>query len=98
MKKLRLVTDYFCYPIFHDDGASTGEYGDIDPHTLPISKELANDLIEWQGWFERGLDMDNPGNSVDMSFAEKELFKKQGYSLLERLKSELGSEYSVSWR
>lgn len=97
MKKIRLVTDYFCYPVFHDDGISTGEYGPIDPHTLPISKELADDLMEWQAWFERGLNMDNPGNSIGWSAWGRELFNKQGYYLFERLKSELGSEYNVRW-
>lgn len=98
MKKLRLVTDYFCYPVFHDDGTSSGEYGDIDPRTLPISEELAHDLIEWQSWFERGVDMNDPGNSKGMSAAESELFKKQGYDLLERLRGELSSEYEVRWK
>lgn len=97
MKKIRLVTDYFCYPVFHDDGATTGEYGDINPYTLPISKELANDLIEWQHWYERGINMNDPGNSAGMSTAEEELFKKYGHDLLERLASELGSEYQVRW-
>ena len=68
-----------------------------DKNDFVTRSRLTKTYIEWQDWFERGLDMDNLGNSVGMSEEEKELFKKQGYDLLERLKSELGSEYKVRW-
>jgi hypothetical protein len=62
MKKLRLMCDYFCYPIWHDDGKMSGEFGDIDPRTLSISRVLAEELIAWSDSFDRGLDMDDPAS------------------------------------
>ena len=35
--KIRLMADYFCYPLWHDDGINMG---DIGPASLPISNEL----------------------------------------------------------
>ncbi len=31
------MADYFCYPLWHDDGINMG---DIGPASLPISNEL----------------------------------------------------------
>jgi hypothetical protein len=94
MKKLRLTCDYFCYPIWHDDGKTSGEFGDIDPRTLPISPILADELIAWSDSFDRGLNMEDPGSS-QWAAGEREEFLRVGWQLLPRLQDELGSGFAV---
>jgi hypothetical protein len=95
MKKVRLSPDYFCSPIWHDDGETSGEYGDIDPHQLPISRKLAEETMTWAAWFEAGLDMNDPGNSKGMTVEEQMAFLAEGGRLLERLRLELGPDFDV---
>lgn len=94
MKRLRLSPDYFCYPVWHDDGEITEEFGDIDPRTLRITDSLAADLIAWSDWFDRGIDMDDFRESK-WSEEDKKAFYRAGEQLLERLRAELGSGFSV---
>lgn len=94
MKKLKLMCDYFCYPIWHNDGATTGEFGDIDPRMLPISPALADELMAWSDWFDRGLDMDDPASSR-WATGEREEFVRVGRQLLEKVQVELGTGFAV---
>lgn len=95
MKKLRLSPDYFCSPIWHDDSETSGEYGDIDPHQLPISQRLAEETMAWAAWFDAGLDMNDPGNSKGMTAEEKTAFLSEGERLFECLKRELGPDFDI---
>lgn len=98
MKTLRLAPDYFCFPVWHDDGEQTGDFGDIDPKCLPISPELSADLIFWATWFDKGLDINDPANSPGMSDEERMQFNAKGHELLVRLRKELGPSFSVNSR
>ena len=98
MKIIRLALDYFCYPIWHDDGDVTNEFGPIDPGTLPISQDLADSLIRWGEWFDRGLNMDDPANSPAMNPEENMAFYAMGEELLVRLRRELGTGFVVNRR
>ena len=44
MKKIKLMPDYGCFPIW---GMDDDNFGNIDPYSLPISKSLAEEL--WCG-------------------------------------------------
>ncbi|USX18275.1 hypothetical protein NHH82_20680 [Oxalobacteraceae bacterium OTU3REALA1] len=94
MKLLRLAPDYSCYPIWHDDSAVTEDFGDIDPRSLPITDSLADDLISWSNWFDKGV----TGAGIE-NFAweegEKDRFVSSGLHLLDRLREELGHEFIV---
>lgn len=92
MVKLKLMADYYCYPLWH---VSSAEFGDIDPKDLPISAELQDALIKWAQTYDDTLDMDTPQNSGFASVSLEEAFKAEGYLLAERLRIELGSDYTV---
>lgn len=94
MKKLRLMCDYFCYPIWHDDGAETEEFGGIDPRTLPITAALVEALASWSESFDRGLDMADPAGSR-WAPGEQEEFLRVGRQLLVRIQGELGASFVV---
>lgn len=87
------MCDYFCYPIWHDDGEITGEFGDIDPRTLPISRVLADELMAWSDWFDRGLDTDDPASSRWVP-GEREEFLRVGGQLLKKVQVELGTGFA----
>ena len=92
MKKIKLMADYHCYPLWD---MSQDNYGDIDPASLPISTELKEDLIKWSEIYNNTLDLNNP---KDAGFKDKENevnFKLLGMKLAERLKRELGDEYFI---
>lgn len=92
MKKLKFMTDYFCSPIWHNDGV---DFGPICPENLPLSQVLIDDIREWAKIFDDRLNMDDPANSYQWTVKESEWFNLRGQELFERLKSELGSEYSI---
>ena len=92
MKKIRLMADYFCFPLWHNSGV---EFGDIDPEQLPLSPELKQSLLEWAAEFDAILCMDDPASSDFPSRRANIEFVAKGDVLLDRLKEELGPEYSV---
>jgi hypothetical protein len=96
-KRIRLMADYFCFPLWRDDSERTGEFGDIDPRTLAITADLATDLMAWSDWFDRGLDMNDPASSCWVD-GEKDAFVREGQRLLERLRGELGPSFVVTGR
>jgi hypothetical protein len=97
MKSLRFSPDYYCSPIWHDDGENTGEFGPIDPEDLHISSGLASDIRAWAQRFDRGLDTTDPGNSKDMDDSELRQFVDEGRKLFARLEVELGSNYVLRY-
>lgn len=93
MKYIRLMADYQCYPIWN---MSPGEYGDMAPCELPISKELQRRLLKWASIYDETLDSDYPPNSGFKSDKLESEFRREGERLLISLREELGAEFSVS--
>lgn len=93
MKKIRLMPDYFCSPIWHNDEI---EVGNIDLDELPISNQLKKELLSWADLFDKGLNMDDPSNSYWEEF-DYEQFISMGRSLLLKLRTELGFKYQVDY-
>lgn len=93
MRNIKLMADYQCHPLWN---MSPGEYGDIDPCELPISKGLQLRLSKWAATFDETLNADYPPNS---GFKTEELereFKREGKRLAESLRNELGPDFSIS--
>jgi len=89
------MADYQCHPIWN---MSPGMYGDIDPYTLPISMELKISLAEWAREFDQTLNMEDPARSGFASVEAEAAFRAQGVLLAERLRNELGSNFSVLYK
>jgi hypothetical protein len=86
------MPDYFCYPLWE---ASPGEVGNIDPRTLPISRALQQQLVDWAKVFDDTLDMSDPHSAGFKSEEAIINFNKKGAYLAEQLRAELGGEYSI---
>jgi hypothetical protein len=93
MKNIKLMADYQCYPLWN---MSVGDFGDVNPDDLPISQDLKNELAAWALAFDETLNMDYPPDSGFVSKEAEEKFKREGYSLAERLSIELGPEFTVT--
>ncbi|WP_301668569.1 hypothetical protein [Neisseria basseii] len=92
--KIRLMADYFCYPLWHDDGINMG---DIDPASLPISNELKMKLYHWAELYDNILNMADPASSVFNSKEEEKYFIQMGAELFSQLKVELGDSYEIRY-
>lgn len=92
MKNIKLMADYQCHPLWN---MSPGEYGDIAPCELPISKELQQGLSRWAAMYDETLDADYPPNSGFKSEALEHEFKREGERLAECLRRELGPDFSI---
>ena len=85
MKKIKLMPDYGCFPIW---GMDDDNFGNIDPYSLPISKSLAEELLGW-------VNIDEPLNSGFENIEKENIFKYEGEKLFKKLKLELGDQYTV---
>ncbi len=92
MKTIKLMPDYECCPLWD---MTPGEYGDIDPMTLPIPELLQSQLMDWARVYDETLNMENPANSGFITVDAKDAFEAEGMRLADRLRSELGPEFIV---
>lgn len=95
MKKLKLMADYQCYPLWLN---SDDEVGNIDPNILPISNILKDELNIWSDKYDETLNLDDPLNSGFVNPEEETAFKEKGKHLRELLQMELGSDYEVIYQ
>jgi hypothetical protein len=90
--KLKVMPDYFCWPIWHD-GGSQG-VGPIDPSTLPLSARLVQEFEVWQEEYDQSLNMADPPAS---RLADESRFEREGRRLARALQAELGTTYAVRY-
>lgn len=92
MRTIKLMPDYQCHPLWE---ASPGAVGNIDPATLPISREFVCRLAEWASSYNATLNLDDPVQSGFKSDGDKRAFIDAGSRLAEILQAELGGDYLV---
>lgn len=92
MRAIKLMPDYFCYPLWE---ASPGKVGNIDPKTLPISPALQQQLLAWARLFDQTLDMNDPRSAGFKSEEAVITFNQTGATLATQLREELGAEYVI---
>lgn len=98
MKKIKLMADFFCYPLWYNSHDSDYEVGDFDPNILPISDALKKELLDWSDEYDGIFNDDDPANSDFKSLEDKTAFIKQGDNLQKKLQAELGNGYEVTYR
>jgi len=89
-KKIELLADYSCYPLWdRDDG------GDIEPWELPLSEATIERLLNWQDIYDGTIDWDDPAAAGFAGEQEEIAFEIEGISLWKQLQQELGDEYEI---
>lgn len=92
MRRLRLMADYDCHPLW---GTAADEIGDVDPASLPISAGLVADLASWAARFDATLSRDDPARSGFASAEAATAFRAEGERLAARLRDELGAGWEI---
>ncbi|MDF7675808.1 hypothetical protein PT286_03550 [Neisseriaceae bacterium ESL0693] len=95
MKKIKLMADYECYPLWLD---FDDEIGNINPNTLPISDSLKNELKNWTDDYDKTLNLDDPLHSGFKTTNDEITFKERGKILQKKLQTELSNSYEVIYQ
>ena len=95
MKEIRLMPEYQSWPTWY---YSDNDAQDVDPHELPISKALAEDLNNWSDKYINAFNGENPSDSGFSTVKELEDFLYKGNQLYKRLSKELHGKYAVTYR
>jgi len=90
-----LMPDYECHPLWW---RGDHEPGEIDPSSLPLSKDTVRDLNAWARTFDSWLDPDDPAGGPEPPPEAVSAFEAEGVRLWKALRRELGDAYSVLYR
>ncbi|WP_144770057.1 hypothetical protein [Herbaspirillum sp. SJZ099] len=94
MRTIRLLAEYLAPPFFDP---SIENMGHIDPSDLPISKNLCNEINDWNQEFQKTFcDFYPPDSGFPTPDAELD-FKRRGAVLAEKLQAELGKEFHIEY-
>ncbi|AVY93976.1 hypothetical protein DAI18_07905 [Microvirgula aerodenitrificans] len=93
MKKIKLMADYQCFPLW--DASQEGGGRNINPDELPISLILKARLNLWALKYDGTLNQEYPPDSGFKNNEEENEFNVEGKSIFENLKKELGTSYVV---
>lgn len=94
-QKIKLMCDYYCYPLWWTVGS--GKAGDIDPETLPLKPQTIQRLQAWADKFNSILNEEDPASSGFAREADRQAFDREGISLWHQVISELEPEYEVHY-
>jgi hypothetical protein len=96
-RRVRVLISPDLYVGFPVEVVVDGRAGYVDAAMLGISASLRHDLEELQDWWEQhARDDDDEETNADEEAAWDQWIH-QGSQLVERLQSELGDDYHVSW-
>lgn len=93
-KKLKLMADYGCFPLWSWDYPEFN----VDPCSLPLSNGLIADLCQWQDRYDAILNWDDPASSGFPTPEAETAFRTDGARLARRLQTELGSGFQVRFQ
>ncbi len=94
VKKIRLMADYGCDPLWWDEPDIVGN---IEPEKLPLSPETITRLHNWANVYDARINWSDPYDSPELSPEEIEDFEREGISLWKQLRQELEPAYEVSY-
>jgi len=91
-KKIKLMADYGCYPLWWVDPDLVGN---ITPHSLSLSQETLDRLSNWAASFDATLNQDYPPDSGFASEQDAQAFEEEGISLWQQLNQELAPDIEI---
>jgi hypothetical protein len=93
MKKLKLMADYFCFPLWSTESDSSN----IDVYQMPISNELKQQTMAWAKKYDSTLNQDYPPDSKFESVEKRTAFIQEGNEIAKKLNNELNDDYFVTF-
>ncbi|MEU4314482.1 hypothetical protein [Nocardia sp. NPDC024068] len=95
MTYLRLKPEIQCWPTWI---RNSKQFDNVDPDSLGVTEELAASLKRWSDEWDSTYDLVNdPGNPKFPSQGSERDFWRRGQELAGRLRSELGSGWTVEY-
>ncbi len=95
MKKIKIMPEYGCSPLWLYDGINLVK--NLDIAELAISESLKNDIQLWADNYESTFDEDYPPNSGFLNDSDTEAFETAGIHIWESLLKEMSSYCLVSY-
>ena len=94
MRKIKLMADYDCYPLWEifSDGMEN-----IAPSSLLLPKSLAVKLDLWGEKYDKTMNQEDPSTSGFGSNHSLAAFEIEGKALYGELKQELGDDFIVTY-
>lgn len=86
-RRLTLMAEVQCWAIWDMEMRDN-----VDPYTLPISRQLAEEINQWSDRLDAIYKLDQPNFQNDISFSsnqEEDRFYDDGWRLLDGLKNEM---------
>ncbi len=87
-KKIKLMPDYFCWPLWQIEPKGNNPYA-LDDSDLPLSKQLIDDIRVWAQRYDAILNQEYPGWSRFKSQDDEIDFIETGWRLRDRVAQEL---------
>jgi hypothetical protein len=91
---IKVMAEYESFPLWHRD---TSGKTNADPAALPISSELAQELLHWADVFDSTLNHSDPAASGFPDPAAEDDFYAGGQRLARRLVDELAGRYAIEY-
>jgi hypothetical protein len=88
------MADYESFPLWQRDATGTVN---VDPLSLSISSDLAEELLHWATAYDNTLNRSDPLASGFSDPVAEEAFYGRGRKLASRLAAELTSTYEVEY-
>ena len=93
-RRVKLMADYDCWPLWGMDG---DDIGNLDPAALGLSTGLTARLALWSEAYDARLDRADQGGSPPPTLEEIGRFEREGLALWRLVREELGSGYEVHY-
>ncbi|WP_425419456.1 hypothetical protein [Oricola indica] len=93
-RRVKLMADYDCWPLWGMDG---DDIGNLDPAGLGLSSGLVARLAHWSEAYDARLDRTDPAGSPQTSPEDTSRFEREGLELWRLVREELGSGYEVHY-
>jgi hypothetical protein len=91
---IKVMAEYESFPLWRTNSDGTAN---VDPASLPISRGLAQTLLDWADSYDRTLNRDDPLASGFPDTAAEDDFYAHGERLARQLATELGTQYTVEY-
>ncbi|MDB5310877.1 MAG: hypothetical protein JWO38_5079 [Gemmataceae bacterium] len=97
LRRLKLMADYHCNPLWGYSDPPDDLYANPDPADLPLSEATVRELRAWAAWYDTFIHMADPYDSREVLPEESAAFNQVGRRLWAAVRLELGSGWVVNY-
>jgi hypothetical protein len=91
-QQIKLMAEYNCFPLWKTQEQI---WDNINPASLPLSKETIIRLEKWANTFDSTLNHDDPISSKFANSKDEEAFEQEGILICYQLQKELQPDHEI---